>query len=128
MSTILAYFEHRDGQLKKTAAQVATAALDLASKIPGSRVVGLLVGNGVAPLAANASAYGIADIAVIDDGRFARFSHSGCAAAISAAAKAEKADIILIPSSVTGKDISPRVAVRLEAGYVPDCIALNVAD
>lgn len=128
MSTILAYFEHRDGQLKKTAAQCATAAIDLAAKFPGSRVVGLLVGSGVAPLAAGAAGFGVADVAVVDDARFARFSQAACAAAIAAVATAEKADIVLIPSSVAGKEIAPRVAVRLQAGYVPDCTALDVSD
>lgn len=126
MSKIIAVFEHRDGQLRKTAAQVATAATELAAKIPGSTVTGLLVGSGVTAFAGTAGGYGVTDVAVVDSDKFARFSHSAYAAAIARAAIAENADIVLLPASAQGRDVAPRVAVRLEAGLVPDCVALHV--
>ena len=126
MSNILAVLAQQNGQLRKTAFQTATAAVNLAAHIPGARVTGVIIGSGIAALAQQAGAYGIADVAVVDDPKFIRFSHAANAAAIASAAKQEDADIVLMPASVTGKDIAPRVAVRLEAGYVPDCIALRV--
>ena len=126
MSKILAILEHRNGQLRKTAAQVATAAADLAARIPGSSVTGLLIGKGVTDVAAGAGGYGVTDVAVVENDKFARFSYAAFAAAIARAAAAEQADIVLMPASAVGRDVAPRVAAIMEAGLVPDCVALNV--
>jgi len=126
MSKILAVLAQQEGQLRKTAFQTATAAVQLASQIPGSSVTGLIIGNKIAMLAEHAGPYGITDVAIVDNEKFSRFSHAAYAAAIAAAAQKENADIVLMPASSAGKDIAPRAAVRLQAGYVPDCIALKV--
>lgn len=127
MAKVLAVFEHRDGQLRKTASQVATAATELAAALPGSSVVGLIVGNGVSTMATTAGGFGVTDIAVVDLPALERFSHGGVSAAIAKAATLEGADVVLMTSSTAGKEFAARVAVRLEAGLVPDCIALAVS-
>src|SRR5579883_749083 len=122
---ILAVLAQQEGQLRKTAFQTATAAVQLAAQIPGSSVTGVIVGNNIAALAAQVGAYGIADVAIVENPKFSRFSHAAYAAAIAGAAQKENADVVLMPASSAGKDIAPRVAVRLQAGYAPDCVALK---
>jgi electron transfer flavoprotein alpha subunit len=41
-------------------------------------------------------------------------------------ARSEGADVVLISNTSHGKDLAPRVAVKLQAGLSPDTIALNV--
>ncbi|HET7153199.1 MAG TPA: hypothetical protein VFJ29_05495, partial [Candidatus Kapabacteria bacterium] len=122
---ILAVLAQQEGQLRKTAFQTATAAVQLAAQIPGSTVTGVIIGNNIAALASQVGAYGIADVAIVESAKFSRFSHAAYAAAIAGAAQKENADVILMPASSAGKDIAPRVAIRLQAGYVPDCVALK---
>ena len=125
MSKILAVLAQQGGQFRKTAFQTATAAVQLAAEIPGSSVTGVIIGSGITALADQVGPYGVTDVAIVDDPKFSRFSHAAYAAAIASVAKSEGADIVLMPASSAGKDIAPRVAVRLEAGYVPDCVALK---
>jgi electron transfer flavoprotein alpha subunit len=122
---ILAVLAQQEGQLRKTAFQTATAAVQLSAQTPGSSVVGVIIGNNIAALASQVGAYGIADVAVVENTKFSRFSHAAYAAAIAGAAQKENADVVLMPASSAGKDIAPRVAIRLQAGYVPDCVALK---
>jgi electron transfer flavoprotein alpha subunit len=121
---ILAVLEHRDGQLRKTAKQVLTAAREAAGAL-GASVTGLIVGADTAALAAQASGFGVTDIATVSDERLATFSYGGYAALVAAAAELEAADIVLIAASSQGKDIAARVAVKLKGGYVADCVALH---
>ena len=90
-------------------------------------MTGVIIGSGIAALAQQAGAYGIADVAVVDDQKFIRFSHAANAAAIASAAKQEDARHRPDARECDRKGHRPAsVPVRLEAGYVPDCIALRV--
>ena len=51
---------------------------------------------------------------------------SAYATVISEIAKRENAEIVLFSATAMGKDLAPRVAVRLNAGLATDCISLKV--
>ena len=82
---ILAVLAQQEGQLRKTAFQTATAAVQLAAQTPGSMVTGVIIGNNIAALASQVGAYGIADVAIVESAKFSRFSHAAYAAAIAGA-------------------------------------------
>ncbi len=124
---ILAYIEHRNGELKKNAFEVATAARSLAERTSGS-VTALLVGTSVASLADGLGAYGISDVLVVEDSRLEGHSSSAIATAIAAAARSESADVVLVSNTAHGKDLAPKVGVKLEAGVAPDAVAIDVED
>lgn len=121
---ILAFFEQRNGEFKKNAFEVATAARTMAAESGGS-VVGLIVGSNIASLAGQLADYGIADVVTVEDDRLAQFASGATATAIASVAKSEGANAVLLSHTSYGKDVGPRVAVKLDAGYAPDGIALN---
>ena len=118
---ILAFAEARDGALKKNAFEVMTAARQLASA-PGGEVVGLIVGSGISSLAEKLGEYGISDVVLVDDDRLGHYDSGAVAKAIASVAKSEGADLVLISHTAHGKDLAPRVAARLEAGFAPDVV------
>jgi electron transfer flavoprotein alpha subunit len=122
---ILAYIEQRGGELKKNAFETVTAARNLALQAGGS-FSALLVGANVAGLAEKLGAYGAKDVVTVEDARLEQYASAAVASAIANVAKSEGADIVLISNTSHGKDLAPRVAVRLAAGLAPDVIALNV--
>ncbi|MEP7219145.1 MAG: electron transfer flavoprotein subunit alpha/FixB family protein [Bacteroidota bacterium] len=123
---IVAYIEHRNGELKKNAYETVTAARNLAAQTGGS-FSALLVGDNVAGLAAKLAPYGAADVITVEDPRLAQYAPGAVATAIAGVAKSEGAEVVLISSTSHGKDLAPRVAVKLGAGVAPDVVALNVA-
>jgi len=120
---ILAFAEQRDGVIKKSSLEAAQAAAGLASKAGGT-CTGLVVGSGVAAQAAELGAYGLGRVIVVDQPDLARHSNTAVAKVIAEIAKRESADVVVLSASQTGKDLAPRVAVKLGAGLAADCVAL----
>ena len=87
--------------------------------------MGLIVGSNIASLAGQLADYGIADVVTVEDDRLTQFASGATATAIASVAKSEGADTVLLSHTSYGKDLGPRVAVKLEAGYAPDGIAFN---
>ena len=122
---ILVVAEHRDSRFKKAALEAATAARTLADTL-GAELVGLVAGSGVAPFAGDLGAGGVRTVVAVDQPDLARHSNTALAKVIASVAAQEKADIILLPATQTGKDLAPRVAAKLNAGLAADCVALTV--
>jgi electron transfer flavoprotein alpha subunit len=120
---ILVFAEQRGGAVKKSSFEAAQAAAGLASKVGGT-CTGLVVGSGVAARAAELGAYGIGRVIAVDQADLARHSNTAVAKVIAEIAQREGADVVVLSASQTGKDLAPRVAVRLGAGLAADCVAL----
>ena len=120
---ILAFAEQRDGVIKKSSLEAAQAAAGLASKAGGT-CTGLVVGSGVAAQASELGAYGLGRVIAVDQPDLARHSNTAVAKVIAEIAQREGADVVVLSASQTGKDLAPRVAVKLGAGLAADCVAL----
>lgn len=124
---VLAYVEQRGGELKKNAFETVTAARNLAAQSGGSFSV-LLVGDQAASLASHFGEYGATDVVTVEDARLAQFAPGAVATAIASVAKSDGASVVLLSNTSHGKDLAPRVAVKLGAGLVPEVIALDVRE
>jgi electron transfer flavoprotein alpha subunit len=124
---ILAVAEQRDQKFKKSACEVVSTAHVVGKQI-GADVVALVMGSGIDAMAAELGAYGAGRVIVVDDPVLANNSNMAFAKVIAEVARMEAAEIVLLVASQTGKDIAPRVAVKLDAGLASDCIALTAAN
>mgnify|MGYP003340732765 CR=1 FL=1 len=77
-------------------------------------------------LASQLNGFGATKILVGEDARLQMYSTTAYAKAIADVAKLRQANIVLLSASQMGKDVSPRVAVKLDAGLAADCTALKV--
>ena len=122
---ILVVAEQRDSKIKKSSFEAVGAAKMLADELKGS-CMALVVGSGVEAVAGDLGAYGASRVLVVDSPKLARHSNSAYAKVIAEVAAKEQAAIVLLPASQMGKDLAPRVAVKLNAGLAADCVALRV--
>ncbi|MGH2566764.1 MAG: electron transfer flavoprotein subunit alpha/FixB family protein [Bacteroidota bacterium] len=122
---ILAFAEQRDGKLKKNAFEVVGAAKKIAEETKGE-VVALVVGSGVSSIAPSLGGHGAGKVVVVDDTRLALYSTTAYAKIIAEVVRKEQAEVVLLAATAMGKDVGPRVAVKLQAGLAVDCTALNV--
>lgn len=122
---ILIVAEQRDSRFKKAALESATAARTLADTL-GAELIGLVAGSGVTPIAGELGAGGVRTVIAVDQPDLARHSNTALAKVIASVATQEKADIIILSATLTGKDLAPRVAAKLNAGLAADCVALTV--
>lgn len=122
---ILAFAEQRNGQLKKTAFEIVKAAKTVADQFNGE-VVALIIGHNIASIAGQIGGFGAVKVIVVDDARLDMYSTTAYSKVIAEVAKQESAEILFIPASEMGKDVAPRVAVKLDAGLAAGCTLLKV--
>ncbi len=106
-----------DAKLKKSALEVLGAAQRL-----GDDVTAVLLGTGASAVAAEAAQYA-AQVLVCEDTLLE--GAKNLAHAVADLAEQAEANTVLLAASRAGREIAPRVAVRLDAPYLEDAIALT---
>jgi electron transfer flavoprotein alpha subunit len=119
--------EQRDGALRKVSFEIASAARKLADEL-GDEVCAVLVGSGVEGLAPELAKYGVDKVYVADDAIFADYTTDAYSAAVAKVVKENDASILLLGSSVQGKDLSASLAGKLATGLASDCVEVSIAD
>jgi electron transfer flavoprotein alpha subunit len=119
---ILVYFEERNGQVRKPSFE----AIEAARSIGAHTITAVVVTNNASTVLSDAvKTSGASKVYVVEHTNFAEYSSKAAAKAIAEVAKQAGANVVIIPATGRGKDLAPRVAVRLEAGYVPDVTSFS---
>jgi electron transfer flavoprotein alpha subunit len=121
---ILVFCETKDGAIRKPSQEALSEARRLAGD---SHVCALFIGNGILG-AEDAANFGADAIIKIESPTLSSYSSDLFSSAISNAAKAKNANVLLLAATSTGKDVAPRVAARLGAGLAADVTALCIKD
>ena len=120
---ILAILEQRDGLLKRSAFETVQQASQLAKDLT-LEAEAVVAGGDVKNLN-EISSYGIAKIVHLKNSDLSNYSPSGYTSAVSDYAKETDADYLIFSNTSLGKDLAPRVSIRLNAGCSIDCIKLD---
>ncbi len=119
---ILVHCEHDGNKLKKSALEVLGAAARL-----GGGITALVMGANAGGVSAEASRY--ADqVLIASDPHLEPYTAKVHAQAIAELAEQAEASTVLIAGSRAGREVAPRVAVRLDAPYLEDATALETID
>ncbi|MCL2448319.1 MAG: FAD-binding protein [Polyangiaceae bacterium] len=86
----------------------------------------LVVGSGLAGAASELAAFGARKVLVVDDAALRDPVCERYAPTVARIAKEGNYGTVVASSSVFGKDLAPRVAVKLGAGYAPDVNLVKV--
>jgi electron transfer flavoprotein alpha subunit len=117
---ILLVAEHSNSKLSKSTLEMATAARGLGREGP---ITVLVLGSGIAPVAEQAAHF--ADqVLVADKPELSQYDAEVWAAAVAQIATEGEAHTVLIGGSRSGREYSPRVAVKLDAPLIEDAITL----
>ncbi len=117
----LVFLEHHDGVIQKGALGVLARALAL-----GGDVAGVVVGHGVAEVAASAGAFGATTVYVVDDPDCEAPLPQPRVDAVEAIVAASGAENVLFAASVLSADIAAGLSARLDAGLNWDVTDLAV--
>ena len=127
MPSIVTFAEHRDGKLRRPSQEAVSEARRLADALKAT-VHAVVVGPGSEGLAAELGAQGADVVHAFGQAELAAYSTETYARAVAQVVSAEKPSVVLVPFTATGRDLAPRVAARVGAGLVSDCVALTVKD
>jgi electron transfer flavoprotein alpha subunit len=98
---------------------------ELADKLR-TEVDAVLIGSKIQNRAEELLKYGADKVYLIDNPAFERFQAETYLGALQNLATEHRPEILLMGSTKNGKPLAARLAMRLEAGCVPDCARLTV--
>jgi electron transfer flavoprotein alpha subunit len=122
---ILAILEQREGTLKRSAFETVSAAQKLASEL-NLEAEAVIVGNDISNINEIAT-YGISKVVHLKNVELANYSSSGYKDAIIEYVKETDADNLILANTTLGRDLAPRLAVKLGAGCLMDCVKLDTS-
>ncbi len=121
MSDTLIVAELADGKLKKTTHSAITFA-----KQAGQPFSILVIGAGAKAAAADVTGFGAKSVLVADDASLANYVAERFAPTVVEVARAGGYGVVVSTASSFGKDLMPRVAAALDAGYANDISGVAV--
>jgi electron transfer flavoprotein alpha subunit len=120
---ILLVVEHVNGKVSKSTYEMVTVARGLGRE--GS-ITALVLGSAVASVAAEV-AFAVDQVLVADLPALAQYDPELWAAAVAQIATEGEANTVLIGGSRSGREYSPRVAIKLNAPLLEDVISLKAS-
>lgn len=124
--TILVIGEHVNDVPRPVTLEMVTAARSLADRIGGRVVVAVPGAEPRAAVEAIAAFSGVDEVLVVHHQALAPFLPGPWVSAVTDTIRAVQPVVVLIPSSITGRDYAARVAARLGVGMVPDATAVRI--
>jgi electron transfer flavoprotein alpha subunit len=124
MSKIIVLAEHSEGSVVKASLSAVTAARQLAEKVGGGFDIAV-VGHNIGGVAAELTAYGAGTVYQVEDLSCDGYTAQAFAQAFHKAVEASGAQFVIAASTAKGKDCTPRVAARLDAGMASDVIGIE---
>jgi electron transfer flavoprotein alpha subunit len=118
MSNVLVIAEHVHGKFPKTTLVALSAGKELASKA-GGKVTAAVLGKGIDGLASELAGYGV-DVVAVDAPALEHYLADAYTAATAELVKQKGFEAVVVAATTLGKDLAPRIAARLNAGFAPD--------
>lgn len=120
---VLVIGEIRDGALRNVSFEAIAAAKTVAE---GGEVVGVLLHDSATDLAQEMIAYGADRVVLVENDKLKSYTSDGFGQAFLQVIDAEKPEGIVIGHTALGKDLSPKIAAKIESGLISDAIAVEV--
>jgi len=111
------FVEYKDGKVDDGCFKLAGEARYLADKL-GEDTTAIIIGHSIGPLAEQLGSYGTDKAIVVEDERLVPYTGDAYTDVLSQLAESGTPSIILIAASTMGKDLAPRLAVKLNASFV----------
>jgi electron transfer flavoprotein alpha subunit len=120
---VIAVTEQRDGRFRKVSYEVVSEGRRIADGM-GCPLTAVVIGSGVDALGAEIKAYGPDTVVVLDAPELADYRTDAYTNVLTGWLAGAAPAVILAGATVQGKDLSARLAARLDAGLAMDCTAV----
>lgn len=125
MKNVIVYVEHRLGGTRKVTFEMVTEARKLADALGGSAHA-VVLENGASALAEQLKAYPLDVVHVNEDDDVDRFLLDPVIDYLAAAAQAIGPSLVLVPNTLSGRDVAGRLVARLGAGLGADVTEFKI--
>ena len=119
------FCEQRQGTMMPTSFELISEGRKLADE-RGTKLYGLLLGDGIEGIAKELGGYGADGVYVCDHPLLKEYTTDAYTKVICDLVEDKKPEIFLIGATNIGRDLGPRCAARLHTGLTADCTHLDV--
>jgi electron transfer flavoprotein alpha subunit len=123
---VIVFVEQRQGQTRKVTFELASEARRLADAL-GGKACAVVLGEGASRLAEQLKSYPLDTIYVAEDRDVDTYLLDPSVDYLQLAAQNVGPALILIPNTLSGRDVAGRLMVRLNAGIVADVVDVQVS-
>lgn len=119
--------EQRDGTFRKISYEAVSEGRRLADLL-NTNLTAAILGADIATMSEEIKKYGAEKILVADDSGLSEYTTDAYTNVLTDLIEEQDPELIIIGASTQGKDLSARLAARLDAGLVMDCVAIKQTD
>ncbi|WP_026572764.1 electron transfer flavoprotein subunit alpha/FixB family protein [Bacillus sp. UNC438CL73TsuS30] len=122
MKKVLVVGEVRNGTIRKVSFEAIAAASALAD---GGEIIGLLIGNGFQEIAKELVEFGADRVILAEHEKLDSYTSDGFGQAVMQIINTEQPEAIVFGHTSFGKDLSPKIAAKLDAGLISDVVEIT---
>jgi len=126
MTKILTYIEQRNGEIKRASLEALSFSKKIANDLNGE-VIAVSIGKSIKEVD-KLKKFGASKFYFLKSDELNYYSPSAFSKLLSDFAIEINADILIFSNTALGKDLSPRVSAKLNAGIGVDCVNVNIVD
>lgn len=126
MTKILTYIEQRNGEIKRASLEALSFSKKIANDLNGE-VIAVSIGKSIKEVD-KLKKFGASKFYFLKSYELNYYSPSAFSKLLSDFAIEINADILIFSNTALGKDLSPRVSAKLNAGIGVDCVNVNIVD
>ncbi|WP_416723270.1 electron transfer flavoprotein subunit alpha [Bacillus stercoris] len=115
--------EIRDGELRNVTFEAIAAGRTISGD---GEVIGVLIGENVQSIAQELIHYGADKVLTAEDPKLKSYTADGYSQVMRGVIEQEKPDSVIFGHTAMGKDLSPKLAARLQTGLISDATDVSV--
>ncbi|WP_187647082.1 FAD-binding protein [Nitrosophilus labii] len=124
---ILTWAEVANGKIARSSLELLTPAKSLAKELgEDTKVITVLIGKDVKPLAKELISYGSDEVIVVEDDRLKEYQILPFAEIFYQIIKEKNPEIALFAATTAGRELAPRIGVKTDSGVTADCTELKI--
>src|SRR6476660_5030215 len=114
-----------DGRASRASLELLAKGRELSGKLGGANVA-LVLGRDVDAAVEEVSRHGAEVVHVAEDAALRDYVPEPWVAAVRSIVERERPHVLLIPATLRGRDLGPRIAGELQFGMTADCLDLGI--
>jgi electron transfer flavoprotein alpha subunit len=126
---ILTWAEVTKGQISRPSLELLTPARNLANELGNdTKVMTVIIGKNVQPLAQTLIEYGSDEVIVVEDDRLDEYIVLPYSSIFAQVIKQRNPEIALFAATTSGRELAPRIGMKTDSGVTADCTGLSIGE
>jgi electron transfer flavoprotein alpha subunit len=128
-SGIITWAEVTNGTISRPSLELLTPARYLATRLgKGTRVMTLMIGKNVQPLARTLIEHGSDEVIIVENDKLEEYLVLPFSSIFAQVIMERKPEIALFAATTSGRELAPRIGMKTNSGVTADCTGLEIGE